>query len=55
MTMEPVFSGVFAVLVAQEHLGLRTLAGALLVLAAMLLTELGPRHGAEGAVERLEV
>jgi len=55
MTMEPVFSGVFAVLLAGEVLGLRTLAGAALVLAAMLLTELGPRRGAEGAVSRLEV
>jgi drug/metabolite transporter (DMT)-like permease len=55
MTMEPVFSGVFAVVVAGEHLGPRTLLGAVLVLAAMLLTELGPRHGAEGGVSRLEV
>lgn len=42
MTMEPVFSGLFAVLVAGEVLGFRTLAGGVLVLAAMLLTELGP-------------
>jgi drug/metabolite transporter (DMT)-like permease len=55
MTMEPVFSGVFAVLLAGEVLGLRTVLGAVLVLAAMLLTELGPRRGAEGAVSRLEV
>jgi drug/metabolite transporter (DMT)-like permease len=55
MTMEPVFGGLFAVLLAGEVLGLRTLAGAALVLVAMVLTELGPRHGAEGAVERLEV
>jgi drug/metabolite transporter (DMT)-like permease len=55
MTMEPVFSGIFAVLLAGEVLGLRTLLGAALVLAAMLLTELGPRRGAEGAVSRLEV
>jgi drug/metabolite transporter (DMT)-like permease len=55
MTMEPVFSGVFAVLLAGEVLGLRTVLGAALVLAAMLLTELGPRRGAEGAVSRLEV
>jgi hypothetical protein len=41
--------------VAGEHLGLRTAVGALLVLAAMVLTELGPRRGAEGEVERLEV
>ncbi|MCW2585723.1 MAG: Threonine/homoserine efflux transporter RhtA [Frankiales bacterium] len=55
MTMEPVFGGVFAVLLAGEVLGLRTLLGAALVLAAMVLTEVGPRHGAEGSVERLEV
>jgi drug/metabolite transporter (DMT)-like permease len=55
MTMEPVFSGVFAVLVAGEVLGLRTLLGAALVLGAMLLTEVGPRRGAEGSVQRLEV
>jgi drug/metabolite transporter (DMT)-like permease len=55
MTMEPVFGGVFAVLLAGEVLGLRTLLGAALVLAAMVLTEVGPRNGAEGSVERLEV
>jgi drug/metabolite transporter (DMT)-like permease len=55
MTMEPVFSGIFAVLVAGEVLGLWTVIGAVLVLSAMLLTEVGPRHGAEGAVSRLEV
>ena len=52
MTMEPVFSGVFAVLVAGEVLGLRTLAGAALVLGAMLLTEVG---SPPPPVERLEV
>jgi drug/metabolite transporter (DMT)-like permease len=55
MTMEPVFAGVFAVAAAGEHLGARTLLGAGLVLAAMVLTEVGPRRGAEGRVERLEV
>jgi drug/metabolite transporter (DMT)-like permease len=55
MTMEPVFSGLTAVVVAHEHLGPRVVLGALLVLAAMLLTEIGPRRGAEGAVSRLEV
>jgi drug/metabolite transporter (DMT)-like permease len=54
MTMEPVFSGIFAVLVAGEVLGARTLVGAALVLAAMVLTEAGPHRGAEGSV-RLEV
>lgn len=55
MTMEPVFGGLFAVLLAGEVLGPRSLVGAALVLAAMVLTEVGPRRGAEGAVERLEV
>jgi drug/metabolite transporter (DMT)-like permease len=55
MTMEPVFGGVFAVAVAGEVLGARTVLGALLVLAAMVLTEVGPRQGAEGSVGRLEV
>ncbi len=55
MTMEPVFSGIFAVALAGEVLGPRALVGAALVLGAMLLTEVGPRHGAEGALERLEV
>ena len=55
MTMEPVFGGLFAVGLAHEAFGPRAAGGAVLVLAAMLLTELGPRHGSEGAVERLEV
>ena len=44
MTMEPVFAALFAVLLAGERLGLRTIAGGLLVLAAMLLVELAPRR-----------
>lgn len=55
MTMEPVFGGVIAVGVAGEAFGLRAATGAVLVLAAMVLTEIGPRHGAEGATGRLEV
>jgi drug/metabolite transporter (DMT)-like permease len=55
MTMEPVFAGLFAVLAAGERIGVRTLVGAALVLAAMILTEVGPRRGAEGSVERLEL
>ena len=55
MTMEPVFSGLFAVLIAGEVLGLRTLAGAALVLGAMLLTELGPSNAPAARVERLEI
>lgn len=55
MTMEPVFAGVFGVLLGGEHLGARALAGAALVIAGMLVTELGPRRGADADVERLEV
>ncbi len=60
MTMEPVFGGVFAVLLAGEVLGLRTLAGAVLVLGAMLLSEVAPRRDQVsgplvGSVPRLEV
>lgn len=55
MTMEPGFAGLFAVLAGGEHLGVRTVTGAALVLVAMILTEVGPRRGAEGHVERLEV
>jgi len=55
MTMEPVFAGIFGVAVGGDDLGPRTIVGALLVLAAMYLVELGPRQGADAAVERLEV
>ena len=55
MTMEPVFAGIFAVAVGGERLGWRVAVGGVLVLAAMLLVEVGPRAGAEGRVERLEV
>jgi drug/metabolite transporter (DMT)-like permease len=55
MTMEPVFAGIFAVLLGGEHLGIRTLAGGALVLAAMYLVELGPRKAREAEVPHLEV
>jgi drug/metabolite transporter (DMT)-like permease len=55
MTMEPVFAGLFGVGVAGESFGGRTAVGAALVLAAMVLTEVGPRRGAEGELVRLEV
>src|SRR3954451_19102132 len=54
MTMEPVFAGIFGVAVGGDDLTSRTIAGALLVLAAMYLVELGPRHAADATVERLE-
>ncbi|MFL6137511.1 MAG: DMT family transporter [Frankiaceae bacterium] len=54
MTMEPVFAGLFAVWLAGESMGLRTLAGSILVLGAMFLVELGPRSGSKRSVSRLE-
>lgn len=44
MTMEPVFAGLFAVLLGGERLGPRVVVGGALVLAAMYLVELGPRR-----------
>lgn len=55
MTMEPVFAGLFAVLLGGEHLGMRTLAGGGMVLVAMYLAELGPRRTRKGEVAHLEV
>ena len=59
MSMEPVFSGLFAVGIAHEALGPRTFVGAVLVLGAMLLTEIGPGRTPAtdrlGDVARLEV
>ncbi|MHB1612941.1 MAG: DMT family transporter [Actinomycetes bacterium] len=46
MTMEPVFAGLFAVVLGGERLGVRTLAGASMVLAAMYLVELRPSRAA---------
>ena len=43
MTMEPVWAGLFAVLLGGERLGPRVVLGGGLVLAAMYLVELGPR------------
>jgi drug/metabolite transporter (DMT)-like permease len=54
MTMEPVFAGVFGVAVGGDSLGGRTIAGALLVLIAMYVVELGPRRGKDAAIQRFE-
>jgi drug/metabolite transporter (DMT)-like permease len=54
MTMEPVFAGVFGVAIGGDDLTARVVIGALLVLAAMFLVELGPRRAADAKVERLE-
>lgn len=53
LTLEPVFAGVFGVWIDGDRLGARTFAGAALVVAAMLVTELAPRSR-PGPVERLE-
>ena len=44
MTMEPVWAGLFAVLLGGERLGARVVLGGGMVLAAMYLVELGPRR-----------
>lgn len=51
MTMEPVFAGVFGVTAGGDALTVRVVAGAVLVLAAMLAVEAGPSHE---TVQRLE-
>jgi len=40
LTMEPVFAGVFSVVVGGDHLTVRTIAGAVCVLAAMLIAQI---------------
>jgi drug/metabolite transporter (DMT)-like permease len=54
MTMEPVFAGIFGVTVGGDKLGVRTVLGSLLVLAAMYLVELAPRTATEVTAKRLE-
>ena len=54
MTMEPVFAGLFGVLLGGDDLTLRLVLGGGLVLTAMYLVELGPRRAADAEVGRLE-
>jgi drug/metabolite transporter (DMT)-like permease len=54
MTMEPVFAGVFGVAFGGDALSARTVAGAVLVLAAMLTVEIGPQGGMDALAERFE-
>ena len=49
LTLEPVFAGVFGVLVGGDQLTARVLAGGLCIVAAMYVVELGPRIGARAA------
>lgn len=50
MTTEPVFAGLFAVLLGGESVTVRLVTGGALVLAAMYLAELGPRRGRDAQV-----
>jgi drug/metabolite transporter (DMT)-like permease len=55
MSTEPVFAAFFAVLLGGEGLTARMLLGGTLVLAAMLVVEVGPRRKVEGEVQHLAV
>ncbi|HAM24501.1 MAG TPA: EamA family transporter [Actinobacteria bacterium] len=54
ITFEPVFAAIFAFGFAGEQLTIRTVIGGALIVAAMYLVELGPRHSADGRIQRLE-
>ena len=53
MTMEPVFAAGFAVALGGESPTVRMVAGGALVVVAMYLSELGPRHGRDAEVTHL--
>jgi drug/metabolite transporter (DMT)-like permease len=53
MSMEPVFAAAFAVGFGGENLTARMVGGGALVLAAIYLTELGPRRGRDAEVPHL--
>ncbi len=55
MCTEPVFAAVFAILLGGESLTVRLLLGGTIVLAAMLLAEVGPRRHVESEVPHLTV
>jgi drug/metabolite transporter (DMT)-like permease len=55
MSMEPVFAAFFAVLLGGEGVTGRMAVGGAMVLAAMLVVELGPRRPVEGEVQHLAV
>ncbi|WP_243060299.1 DMT family transporter [Nocardioides sp. SR21] len=55
MSMEPVFAAFFAVLFGGESFTLRMATGGAMVLAAMLLVEVGPRRKIEGEVPHIAV
>jgi drug/metabolite transporter (DMT)-like permease len=55
MTMEPVFAAAFAVALGGEDATMRMLVGGTLVVAAMLLVEVGPRRRVEAEVTHIAV
>jgi drug/metabolite transporter (DMT)-like permease len=55
MSMEPVFAAFFAVLLGGESLTARMVGGGVLVLAAMLIVEIGPRRKVEAEVPHIAV
>jgi drug/metabolite transporter (DMT)-like permease len=55
MTMEPVFAGLFAVVLGGEHATVRMLVGGAMVLTAMLVVELAPRRRVEVEVTHIAV
>lgn len=54
LTMEPVFAGIFGVAFGGDHLGIRIVVGAVLVLAAMYLVELDPKRAPDAEQPRFE-
>src|SRR3954454_8138949 len=55
MSMEPVFAAFFAVLLGGESLTVRMVTGGSMVLAAMLIVEVGPRRKVEAEVPHIAV
>jgi drug/metabolite transporter (DMT)-like permease len=55
MCTEPVFAALFAILIGGESMTSRLLVGGTIVLAAMLLAEVGPRRHVESEVPHLTV
>jgi drug/metabolite transporter (DMT)-like permease len=55
MSTEPVFAALFAVALGGEELTARMLLGGAMVVAAMLVVEVGPRRKVEGEVQHLTV
>jgi drug/metabolite transporter (DMT)-like permease len=55
MSMEPVFAALFAVWFGGESMTLRMVTGGLMVLAAMLVVEIGPRRKIEAEVPHIAV